>query len=275
MKLNPILQIQVTPNLEALKTIAEQCSHSSVSYELPEFFRKAREELVSALWRYEQDFFGLISRVSYLGFRASDPRDLIYAFSGLSALTASMVPDYRPSKSTWDVYIDVTERLLQPGRCYGIYYTLKRAADSRCGKVVVPSWVPDWSAKVGWTPSGYIQGYGEQPRLIKDPERSKWKILHVRGQFMSTVWEAHSRFEAETVASDTSAKFLADDEYWILNRFHLLFVLRRTDTGGYYLVGRHSLPGPGELKAGGLQTRMSSLFLYTMSTGKISWIDIF
>jgi hypothetical protein len=82
----------------------------------------------------------LISRQS---FQATDQRDLVYAFMGLSKFTSGIVPDYCSSNTIWDVNIKITKVLLQASSTLTL---LRRAVETktRDSDQKLLSWVPDW-----------------------------------------------------------------------------------------------------------------------------------
>ncbi|KAF5689043.1 AAA family ATPase [Fusarium denticulatum] len=120
-------------------------------------------------------FFRNLSRISYrLGIgqydhaQATDPRDKVYAFIGISENDAcqkglQLIPDY--SKPVDDVYIDAT-KLMMLSKGYNLDFLSQKEDEALRNTKSLPSWVPDFSVALGHNPlvaRGWMWTAGPRP----------------------------------------------------------------------------------------------------------------
>ncbi|KAH8882401.1 hypothetical protein GQ53DRAFT_812104 [Thozetella sp. PMI_491] len=272
-----------------LLEIPEDSGHESASFsEQATFFLNARRH--SYHFDIDHVFISWLSSIALHGFEASDRRDLIYAFLGLSKFTSHIIPDYG-SNSVWDVCIKMTEVLLES---LEHLILLRRAAETASGRVLnqpdLPSWVPDWTSAHPITTEGrapYRFPSGVRHQLLEDTHRSKWKILHVQGVFLSSLGK-----ESDDGIFDTSLPLKFEilgpvdegDDLWALNQGLGIHVLRRRGAGEYSLVGlAFALPGKVESRYRNYLTISVDfqreddyeVVMGIVNKGPIQWIDIF
>ena len=125
-------------------------------------------------------------------FRATDPRDMVYAVLGCSHPTIrdQIIPNYR--KGVVDVYVEATWALL---RCAGTLRVLTAVEDASRREIQgLPSWVPDYSVASYPTPlQGLFQdgdgAYRASARLTQNLKipNLKSRVLHCTGMLYDSV----------------------------------------------------------------------------------------
>ncbi|KAM7211403.1 Heterokaryon incompatibility protein (HET) domain containing protein, partial [Rhypophila decipiens] len=162
MRLKSPMSSEIKMITDAIENSILRSTHKPVEYDIPLCFLTP-----SYTWRewlsdpYQPEFLGHLATASTLGFKATDPRDMLYAFCSLSRITADIIADYSPENTIWKIEL---------------------------AKVNLPSWAPDWADRRLWVISDLmeepVQRFPQIPdlhshKLIEDVARSKWKILGV------------------------------------------------------------------------------------------------
>ncbi|PMD47969.1 hypothetical protein L207DRAFT_628518 [Hyaloscypha variabilis F] len=145
--------------------------------------------LLRKAWQYQNseiDAGGVIGLyVLELGrdLKASDPRDKVYGFLGLTRV--GIIPDYK--KDVREVYIETALHLL---RLTGITQTLNLAGMENEQKFELPSWVPNWTSrrKGLYLKQSFfdIKTVGD---IMSDIDSSEEGVLKVIGLQLSSVAE--------------------------------------------------------------------------------------
>jgi hypothetical protein len=223
-------------------------------------------------------------------FEATDRRDLVYAFLGLSRFTSKIVPDYGRSNTVWDVCLHTTEVLLETLESLTL---LRRAVETKATRIEntpeLPSWMPDWTSPRPITRDGrapYQFPSGSRHQLLDDPQRSKWKILRVQGVFLSSLGDEDSDGIFHTtlpLTFEILGPVKKGDELWALNKGLGIHVLRRRGVGGYLLVGlAFALPGKVSSRVGNYliipvdfsRPNDYEVVMNMVNSGDVKWIDI-
>jgi hypothetical protein len=117
---------------------------------------------------------------------ASDPRDKVYSFLGLSRgdeIAKSIVPDYSETNTSAVLYRDVAAKFIEAG--LGPSLLQHAGLDQKIPNL--PSWVPDWTYQSRSTinPHLYICSGNSVPSLRLSKEEPK--KLFVRGAILDTI----------------------------------------------------------------------------------------
>ena len=119
--------------------------------------------------------------------KASDPRDLIYATLGLASESYGVQPDYVRNKSIKDVSIDVA---IAMNTYYGYLATLVLVENVDFGSTR-PSWVPYWESRQNLTPRNRERKkHHKYPLLKSDLLGRKDGILAARGIFQGVAYRS-------------------------------------------------------------------------------------
>lgn len=221
-----------------LKKSAMHCRQSETSYKLPMLFderRTKRSFLDFPHLALTPDFLYLLSTTSSSGFQATDPRDMLYAFTGLSSITSGVTVDYSPTNTIWDVCAAVAEKFIE----HGDLSLLHRAATTKrvnsFSDKKLPSWAPDWTLAAPWI------RYRHPPWKIPSAERHRLagKALRVQGVHLATLGaETHNGiFQVMGHTFDTTDLVQRGDELWAIHGGTGIHALRKREEGGYVLVG--------------------------------------
>lgn len=193
----------------------------------------------------------MITTDKSLGFQATDQRDMIYAFIGLTHCFSDMVPDYSASNTVSRVFLEAAEKVLQYDECFGreSLLLLRRAAGTRwCSEQAgeLPSWCPDWTSQGLWPHDSRTPYFFPSSRphyFTYDNRRSKWKILRVQAVYLTNVGVIDDQGTFTTnlgLQFETLPNVVPGDELWALNGALDIYVLRKRKGdggGGYILVG--------------------------------------
>ncbi|KAM7203437.1 Heterokaryon incompatibility protein (HET) domain containing protein [Naviculisporaceae sp. PSN 640] len=271
---------EATEVIEALRISVARIQHLGYRSTLPYFFISGRSYMDQWFSHPRQPHFLTPLLVAErAGFEATDPRDALYAFCGLSRITCKVVVDYSPENTLWNVYINVSEHLIeaykvweedenQPREAGVDLAVLFRAVHSkqhgnRCTDSLLPSWAPDFGSKearqkphhFGWQVEPWkLSDSSCTHTLVQDVSRSKWKILCVDGRRFARVndlelywWEPNGvrgdLIEVEEHLVLLHGTIQVDDELWVIHGGLGIHVLRRRIEGGYRLVGVGELVG--------------------------------
>ncbi|KAF4462031.1 heterokaryon incompatibility [Fusarium albosuccineum] len=180
--------------------------------------------------------------------KASDPRDLMYAFLGISDRCYGIFPDYSPHISFQEICTQLAHNIIchdtNLDLLHWAYVTHRASQDPDW-----PSWVPDWRTKI--TALGFMSKrdrarHSTGISFSKDDKDNQKRILDVRGVLCTKlrsdpVLDNVSNFDSK-VLSVTSENMMVrgrgkkDDEVWALDGTCFLYILRRR--GQYHqLVG--------------------------------------
>ncbi|RSM00426.1 hypothetical protein CEP52_009113 [Fusarium oligoseptatum] len=113
--------------------------------------REYDEELKTYGFRFERRRLHLLYVLSYFrDLEATDPRDKIFAFLNLAEDDLGLVPDY--SAEVRDVFIQAVKAMINKrmGSKLAVLSHLQDSSDTRIQDL--PSWVPDFSARLGRIP---------------------------------------------------------------------------------------------------------------------------
>ncbi|KAF9767656.1 hypothetical protein IL306_015155 [Fusarium sp. DS 682] len=146
-----------------------------VDHDIVESFSK---ELGIMGFRFERRKLHLLSVLSdFRDLEATDPRDKIFAFLNLAEDGLGLVPDYNADVA--DVFIQATKAMIQKriGSHLAVLSHVQDSSDTRVQGL--PSWVPDFSARLGRVP--FEQG-GHDDRFCAgthdDVDLDDW-IIHI------------------------------------------------------------------------------------------------
>ncbi|KAK7423038.1 hypothetical protein QQX98_001328 [Neonectria punicea] len=196
------------------------------------------------------DFLHLLATASSSGFQATDPRDMLYAFTGLSRITSGVAVDYSPTNTIWDVCAAVAEKFME----HGDLRLLRRAATTRGVNALfdgnLPSWAPNWTLPAPSIPCQH------SPWKIPSAERHRLagKALCVQGVHLATLGDEtpDGTFQAMGRDFDTTELVQSGDELWANHGGTDIHALRKREGGGYVLVGLAILlPGRVSSRYGG------------------------
>jgi hypothetical protein len=186
---------------------------------------------------------------------ATDPRDLIYAFFGLSAHSYDIRPEYSPDICLQDVLLQLACNVLSHNKNLDIlrfaYLTRRQnQADD------LPSWVPDWRNSQ-LNQDGHfkipkdVTTFGQQVHWLQPEHKGrKNRILRARGSLAQVL---HSRLDGyhpsfiSAVGDIIPTAGVAEegDEVWLLYGATNLFIFRRQ--GQYHCVVGEILASDGLL----------------------------
>ncbi|KAM7189617.1 Heterokaryon incompatibility protein (HET) domain containing protein [Rhypophila sp. PSN 637] len=269
MRLKSPMSSEINMITDAIKKSIIHSTHH-LKHEIPGDFLTPRYT-----WRawlsdpYQPEFLSHLARASSLGFKATDPRDMLYAFCGLSRITADVIADYSPENTIWKVYTDITEKFLEANKVWGgeegpepeqhgvdllVLIFAPTNGKTELAKANLPSWAPDWADRRLWVISDRmerpVQRLPQIPdlhshKLIQDVSRSQWKILVVDAVHVAPVGRqfhkapAYNVFEVGEYLINTEGMVETGDGVWIIHGGMGMFVLRRREAaeGGYVLVG--------------------------------------
>ncbi|KAK8040034.1 hypothetical protein PG993_008445 [Apiospora rasikravindrae] len=179
---------------------------------------------------------------NFAKFRATDPRDKVYALMHLPAFRREY-PDLRPDyrRPTADVYVDVALRILQESRDPFLMLTMldrgrSKDPDEEKKPLKLPSWVPPWhrsevslSISSGWYTLATASGASEKAqsakvvRLVPPPELSyysqAWRLLSTAFQYISTFGSSSPAEDAGAILGVRGFEFdvvhdVCELEFW-------------------------------------------------------------
>lgn len=178
-------------------------------------------------------------------FQSTDPRDIVYAFSGLADPSYKIIPDYRSSNAMFHVLVDTAQKIV------GFENSLDILDDAiLLGKEFsgfrLPSWVPNWGLKPRkemlkckedmhqTLPRGSASS--NRPADVsfhRDEEHSPNILMRVRGQCLGTIARIEQESEFLTVFSSSAHFFIetsplvrVGDQVWVLHGAKKVYVLR-------------------------------------------------
>ena len=201
---------------------------------------------------------------------SSDPKDLVYAFLGLSNHTYGIDPDYLPSVSIQDILVKLACNFLSLSNNLEI---LRSSYMTRAGgkQNNLPSWVPDWR-QVRAMQEGHFAIPSESRtfrrrvfEFHKDWEGVANRMLRVRGIFRQVLHFKIKRLHRSFISSSgdviPTAGFAEEgDEVWALYGATNLLILRRQEK--HHLVVGEVLDGNGFLPmVHGIVRRMEDMVL--------------
>lgn len=175
--------------------------------------------------------------------KASDPRDLIYAFIGVSSHAYSITPLYLPSHTMEDVLVQLARNVILETQNLGILSVERQPTDVPHTSLV-PSWVPDWRQS----------HYKYRPRkkafssmsvnFLPDERGMPNRILQVRA-IPVTYWLGTGQFKTDDLELNTWL-FYGNKNFFTLQRvgiYYRIVQFQRTLNGGrmsYYNI-RHKV----------------------------------
>ncbi|KAH8669329.1 heterokaryon incompatibility protein-domain-containing protein [Ilyonectria robusta] len=226
---------RIAHSVELLKKSAMHCRQSETSYKLPMLFDERRKNRYILHFPSTPEFLHLLATASSFGFQATDPRDMLYAFTGLSSITSGVTVDYSPTNTIWDVCAAIAEKFIE----HGDLSLLRLATTTRGVNAFfdenLPSWAPDWKLPASWIPCQH------SPWKIPSAERHRFagKALCVQGVHLATLGdETHNGiFQAMGHYFDTTSLVQSGDELWAIHEGTGIHTLRKREGGGYVLVG--------------------------------------
>ena len=174
--------------------------------------------------------------------RCTDGRDGVYAFLGLVREDYGIVPDYSPGSGGIErLLVDVACRVVKMERRLDVlsYACVARRGFGDGGRLVLPSWVPDWSCgrcgKVRERTVVEVEGEVDE-RLT--PRVCDGGRLEVHGYKVGT-FENGQRFVVHLEGVGVwVGSGQEEDEVWALVGARNPFVLRRVPGGDGYRVVR-------------------------------------
>ncbi|KAF2819629.1 hypothetical protein CC86DRAFT_460395 [Ophiobolus disseminans] len=177
--------------------------------------------------------------------KASDPRDLIYAFLGLSQDHYGIVPQYAPEIILSDIIVRLFRNvILQKGSLNILRktYQVIRSVE----EVNTPSWVPNWfyGRSVGRSVHSSFHACGERPNVPfvahtfrEDDQSRQDRIIQARGKLLevleSKIVQPEDISHQTQFCTDGRARVSTEgpvvrgDEIWLLHGTEHVFIFRR------------------------------------------------
>jgi hypothetical protein len=181
------------------------------------------------------------------GFRSTDPRDLVYAFVGLTSTSVTIDADYSASTSLYDVLTKATLACIASDNSLAVLAISVLRSRLRHG-LRLPSWVPDWTWNKPFSPEfeqmqrhlssdcvPFSDRIATEPVATISHEGNEKPRLCVRGVFLGRLTKilkdgySWSRYFATDglpgLRVQTTAEALLGDEIWILDGGSAFFIL--------------------------------------------------
>lgn len=202
-------------------------------------FVKSRES-----WAGPKALSSLLA-TAYL-FRSTDPRETIYAFSGLADPSYKIVPDYHSPSGIFQVLVDTARKIVQTENSLVILDDAILLTKESYG-FWLPSWVPNWGSKPRKDMlkckehmHQTLPTQSASPNRVADAtfytdEEYRANILmRIRGQRLGTIARIEQESEFLTVFS-TSSDFVVEtsplarvgDQIWVLHGAKKIYILRK------------------------------------------------
>jgi hypothetical protein len=233
------LKIECSSNREApnYRTFRKVCHHWVVF--LTHFW--ATMLLAEKEEREEQGPSHIFNMLWHSQYReASDARDHVYAFLGITRDNYGLVIDYSPRTTLEGVFTEITRKIISHDGILDVLY--QKDVRAHGSSIRLPSWVPDWASKPS---SVYVK-----PKPDTMYTRDRWPgsvadasffeggtVLEISGLLVDTLTRedvepetSESNLILQTVRGyrvETSCDASAGDELWILYGGLRPFVLRR------------------------------------------------
>jgi hypothetical protein len=208
----------------------------------------AARSLVHYMMRYrhksahEADLITLLTHSSNCN--ASDKRDHVYAFLGLTSNVYGLVVNYAPSNSPVTLFTQLAGRIVDEDKDLRILSYV--GAKSKTRMEGLPSWAPDWSCTRDQF-SFWVRDSADDTDSIKSHEDGRepcvtnnCRILDVQGICLDTVVaqdrnDTFSTGEGRTIFHHNQC-IIVGDEFWVLHGASRLVVLR-PQGAAYAFVG--------------------------------------
>jgi len=218
------------------------------------YFVKSKTE-----WTGTLNLHKLLQNASF--FKSSDPRDLVYAFIGLTGPSEAIRPEYNNENSIRHVLITAAERILESEGNLSMLddaLTHGRSGD----RMSLPSWIPDYTSSINTaaeTTEELITGRGKEHQASKTA-RSEAVVmrygqdhasarLNTPGMYVGTLAEMVSDsyswsfifMTSSGIKAMTTSAARVGDKLWVLLGGRTVYVLRKQNEEDYCLISAASL----------------------------------
>jgi hypothetical protein len=189
---------------------------------------------------------------------ASDARDHVYAFLGITRDNYGLVIDYSPRTTLEGVFTEITRKIISHDGILNVLY--QKDVRAHGSSIRLPSWVPDWASKPS---SFYVKTKPDTmytrvrwPGSVADASFFEGgTVLEISGLLVDTLTRedvepntSKSSLILQTVRGyrvHTSCAASAGDELWILYGGLYPFILRRQGPAFELINAAVIIDGPG------------------------------
>jgi hypothetical protein len=210
--------------------------------------------------------------------QASDKRDLVYAFLAVAGPGYGITPDYGPSNSITNVFMNTAEKIVLHDDNLDILLDAVGARGTTA--IELPSWVPDWACKeTSTSPKIDISGRKSHYNTLAWPFGTKGSVSVCDGVLIaqgclwgtldSLMQDPYGTWKDFVVSTGdqchTSSLALIGDEIWLLKGAPAVFVLRK-ENYAHFVVSEAIVTIVGEES----RKRIDSFF----SSGEIPLVNV-
>jgi hypothetical protein len=166
-------------------------------------------------------------------FKASDPKDLIYACLGYSSHSYGLEPDYTPETTFCDVSCQLARNIIEyKGNLdilFAAWISRRRSSGEHNEETEIPSWVPAWRYDSGGFDGPGHKAHARQHVTFHSDDKGRSnRILHARGVLLRAKSTLISSIHREGISTYKHGNDELDesDEVWLLQGTDHIFVFK-------------------------------------------------